>query len=558
MRKHIYKFVLLTLLFSLIIFGTLETVLNYRRYRDVTERELRSVAEILTDSSDIDTINSYLEKSVPYDVRFTFVDFSGSVIFDSDVEAEKLENHIKRKEIAEAMKKGVGEASRHSETIDKYTYYYAIKTDSGIYRYGREINTIALDFFKTGTHIIIAIFIIEIISAFLTKWYSKKLVAPLSDITNKSAEDNNGQISTEYEELVPIADTISGLNRKLDSYRGRLKTESEKIALIFENMVEGMVILDLDCKIININKSAVAMLGAENTDTSDTHISELINNEKLINALSLSDDDRTQQIIEIGEKNVCAYINRVKISSATCICIILADITGERNAEELRREFSANVSHELKTPLTTIKGFGELFGSGMITEPEDIKKYGSRIERESQRLIFLINDIIRLSELEETTEISTSKINLMTSAKESAEQLSQKAERSEISLIFEGDENLCCNCNSNYISELFINLIDNSIKYNTAGGYVRIKISEEKEYAVISVKDNGIGIPEKDKDRIFERFYRVDKSHSRQTGGTGLGLSIVKHIVSYHNGQVTLESELGKGTEIKIFLPKNM
>lgn len=556
MRKHIYKFVLLTLLFSLIIFGTFETVLNYKRYRRVNEQELRSVAEILTDKSeDINSITSYLEKNVPYDVRFTFVDFDGTVKFDSDVEPEKLENHLKRHEIAEALKKGVGEASRHSETIDKYTYYYAIKTDSGIYRYGREINTIALDFFKTGTHIIIAIFILEILSAFLTKWYSKKLVAPISDITNKSAEN---KISTQYEELVPIADTISDLNQKLDSYRGRLKTESEKIALIFENMVEGMVILDLDCKILNINKSAVAMLNAENTDTSDMHISELINDEKLINALSLSDDDRTQQIIEIGEKNVCAYINRVKISSATCICIILADITGERNAEELRREFSANVSHELKTPLTTIKGFGELFGSGMITEPEDIKKYGSRIERESQRLIFLINDIIRLSELEETTEISTSKINLMTSAKESAEQLSQKAERSDISLIFEGDEKLCCNCNSNYISELFINLIDNSIKYNTEGGYVRIRISEEKENAVISVKDNGIGIPEKDKDRIFERFYRVDKSHSRQTGGTGLGLSIVKHIVSYHNGQVTLESELGKGTEIKIYLPKNM
>jgi len=194
----------------------------------------------------------------------------------------------------------------------------------------------------------------------------------------------------------------------------------------------------------------------------------------------------------------------------------------------------------------------------MITEPDDIKKYGSRIERESQRLLFLINDIIRLSELEETNEIITSNINLMSSAREAAEQLSQKAEKSDISLVISGSETLCCNCNSIYINELFINLIDNSIKYNNPGGYVRINISDSENYAVISVKDNGIGIPDKDKDRIFERFYRVDKSHSRQTGGTGLGLSIVKHIVSYHDGKVTLKSKLGKGTEVKIYLPKNM
>lgn len=191
----------------------------------------------------------------------------------------------------------------------------------------------------------------------------------------------------------------------------------------------------------------------------------------------------------------------------------------------------------------------------MITDTEDIKKYGSRIQQESQRLLFLINDIIRLSELDENSEVITSKVNLMDTAKETAEILSEKAKNAEVSIIFEGDENLCCMCNESYIRELFTNLIDNSIKYNKKGGYVKVGIFFRDGKNVISVKDNGIGIPESDTERIFERFYRVDKSHSRQTGGTGLGLSIVKHIVAYHSGTVKLESKLGEGTEITIYLP---
>lgn len=558
MRKHIYRFVLSILLFSLILFGAFQSVLNHKRYKKSAQQELQSVADVLSKSGKSDSeIAKCLEEIYPNKISFTILNADGSVIPDNDYSSDLSGNPLDYHDIRQAVKNNKG-YSTIKKSISKYTYCYSIKTNNKIYRYSREINTITSEFIKTSIYLIIAIFFLEIITALLTKWYSKKLVAPISDITNKSSENESGKISTEYEELVPIADTITGLNRKLDSYRGKLKMESEKIALIFENMDEGLVILDSDGNISSINKSAVAMLAADKKIADTLNISELINDKQLLNALSLNEGERIQTVIEIGDKSVCAYINKLKIFSLVCIIIILADVTGKKNAEELRREFSANVSHELKTPLTTIKGFGELFGSGMITEPDDIKKYGSRIERESQRLLFLINDIIRLSELEETNEIITSNINLMSSAREAAEQLSQKAEKSDISLVFSGSETLCCNCNSNYINELFINLIDNSIKYNNPGGYVRINISDSENYAVISVKDNGIGIPDKDKDRIFERFYRVDKSHSRQTGGTGLGLSIVKHIVSYHDGKVNLKSKLGKGTEVKIYLPKNM
>lgn len=397
------------------------------------------------------------------------------------------------------------------------------------------------------------------ISFCLTHMLSRNILKSFRKFAGQIEKFNSGEdsgIETEYSEFQSIADTVSGLNRKVDKYKGRWRNESEKIALIFENMIEGMVILDEKGYIININKSAVNILTDKEYISGMTHISELTDCKELIGFLSDNEKSRTIQDITLENgRKLYAYANRVKISSNDCIIIIFTDVSQKFDAEKLRREFSANVSHELKTPLTTIRGFGELFGSGMITDTEDIKKYGSRIQQESQRLLFLINDIIRLSELDENSEVITSKVNLMDTAKETAEILSEKAKNAEVSIIFEGDENLCCMCNESYIRELFTNLIDNSIKYNKKGGYVKVGIFFRDEKNVISVKDNGIGIPESDTERIFERFYRVDKSHSRQTGGTGLGLSIVKHIVAYHSGTVKLESKLGEGTEITIYLP---
>lgn len=408
-------------------------------------------------------------------------------------------------------------------------------------------------------------FIALVLSTGLSVYFSKKFAGNIiisfrnlaKQIENfNSIENETLEIQTEYDEFKSIAETISGLTKKVDKYKGRWRNESEKIALIFENMSEGMVILNESGYIININKSAVNMFTDNGYISGMTHISSLTDCKELMEFLSDNDKSRTIQDINLENgKKLYAYANRVEISSNDCIIIIFTDVSQKFDAEDLRREFSANVSHELKTPLTTIRGFGELFGSGMITDIEDVKKYGSRIQQESQRLLFLINDIIRLSELDENNEVITDRINLMNIAEEVSEMLANKAESAEVSIIFEGDRNLCCMCNEGYIRELFTNLIDNSIKYNKKGGYVKVGIFSIENQTVISIKDNGIGIPENDTERIFERFYRVDKSHSRQTGGTGLGLSIVKHIVAYHKGTVNLKSELGKGTEITIFLP---
>lgn len=225
-----------------------------------------------------------------------------------------------------------------------------------------------------------------------------------------------------------------------------------------------------------------------------------------------------------------------------------------KDAEQIRAEFSANVSHELKTPLTTIKGFGEMLENGLITDSEDVKKYGGTIYRESTRLLSLINDIIRLSEIEENDVAANPKTDLLEVAKNAADSLSGKAEKNDVTVTVDGEQTFA-HANQMYISELFVNLIDNAIKYNKRGGSVRVTVSKIDRNAVISVSDNGIGIPDDSKDRIFERFYRVDKSHSRAIGGTGLGLSIVKHIVNYHKGKIHLESTLGEGTTITVYLP---
>ena len=232
----------------------------------------------------------------------------------------------------------------------------------------------------------------------------------------------------------------------------------------------------------------------------------------------------------------------------------MVDVTESIKSEQIRRDFSANVSHELKTPLTTIKGFGEMMENGIITGAEDIKKYGGTIYREAERLLYLINDIIRLSEIEEHANSESDQVDVLRTAQDVEEILQNKAYNHKVSVFVKG-ENVVIEGNQSYMTELLLNLMDNAVKYNNDDGSVWVEVSRSGENAVIVVRDNGIGIAEKDRERVFERFYRVDKSRSKQTGGTGLGLSIVKHIVAYHNGEIAISSSLGKGTEITVIIP---
>lgn len=350
--------------------------------------------------------------------------------------------------------------------------------------------------------------------------------------------------------------------KKLQNTNSRLKREMRNgqstIKLLQEHMSESILILDDADRVILANDSAAELLNIKR-DEFDTHsIFTLTDNEQFLEAVRLSKKDgRIKVLISIGEEKYRAMLQRVAMSDRNGTIILLINMTDMVKAEDIRRDFTANVSHELKTPLTIIKGYGEMFGSGMINSSDDVKKYGSVIERESQRLLFLINDIIRLSEIEEKNEFVYQPVNLKDTAEDAITIIKSKADKRNVTIIPELQD-IIVNGNETYLNELFINLIDNSIKYNDDGGWVRVSLSCDEKYAAVTVTDNGIGIQKSEQERIFERFYRVDKSRSKENSGTGLGLSIVKHIAEYHKGRIELSSVPGAGTSVTIYIPLSL
>ena len=345
------------------------------------------------------------------------------------------------------------------------------------------------------------------------------------------------------------------LQTEMSRMQKELYHERDIIGLIQEHMVEGILILDDSDKIQLANRTATALLSIEKENWDNKSIFILTDNQAFLDDDDLHKGCTVRQLLKIDGSYIRAYITRVEMGGIFGTIVLLVDVTYNVKAEKMRQEFTANVSHELKTPLTTIKGFGEMFGSGMITKEDDVAKYGAMIERESERLLFLINDIIRLSEIEEHTEMLNTPVDLAAAAGNALQILEPQIQRNRIQVHLEG-RCLLLHSNEGYMRELFINLIDNAIKYNNPGGTVSITIEHVGTQAKIVIADNGIGIPLQAQSRIFERFYRVDKSRSKQRGGTGLGLSIVKHIVDCHNGTISLRSELGHGTEITLLLPE--
>lgn len=547
---------------SMIIFSIIFEYIGYLQYNKECQKELQFLSKtILMYQDDFDTIDKDLKSVLDYKVRITFIDFKGNVLYDNTSDISKMENHYNRKEFQEALNNGYGEDIRVSKSIGDDTYYYAIKLDTGVVRLSRSIDSILTIFLK-GVPLVILVFgIMIIVVTIFSMSLSEKIVKPINtlvsqfDIFNQYDEQVPKTVVTEYSELQPIAETIEKLMNRTQKYIQNIKEQKDRIRLITDNMVEGMIILDDKNDILSVNKSAISILNPDFKIKENRMFLELTRNKTLVSIIydDIKREKNITEIIEIKDNYYRAYINKAENINGTII--LLVDVTETVKAEAVRRDFSANVSHELKTPLTTIKGFGELFENGLLVNVEDIKKYGGMIERESERLLFLINDIIRLSEIEEKTEKILSPINLYDCAEYAINLLKQKASTKDISIIFNGTD-IIVNGHEGYMNELFINLIDNAIKYNKDGGYITVNLSENDKFANISIEDTGIGISPQDCERIFERFYRVDKSHSKKIGGTGLGLSIVKHIVNYHNGQIHIESELGKGTKLSIDIPK--
>ncbi|MGM9644846.1 MAG: ATP-binding protein [Eubacteriales bacterium] len=479
--------------------------------------------------------------------RFTLVDADGGVLYDSQATAEDMENHLEREEIAEALESGHGSSARYSSTLTERTFYEATRLESG------NVLRISVSQVTVGALIlgmlpaICAIVLISIVVALLLSHkMAKSIVKPLNELDLENPAENET-----YEELAPILTKLNKQHKQITRQMQELRQKSDEFEQITASMNEGLVLLDKKGMILSINAAAKKLFGADEMVIGCDFLT-LDRSTDMSRAIEKALDGKKAELRE--ERNGSEYqfiINHTESDGKMIGVVILCfDITETAFAERTRKEFTANVSHELKTPLQSIIGSAELLENGLV-KSEDTKRFVGNIKNEATRLVSLINDIIRLSQLDEDSETATESVDLYDIANEVIEVLTVSASKKQVELRLNG-ESCVMNGIRRYLYEIVYNLCDNAIRYNKDGGKVMIDLKNKDGNIVLSVSDTGIGIPAEHQNRIFERFYRVDKSHSKETGGTGLGLSIVKHAVAYHGGTIKLESKLGEGTTITV------
>ena len=476
--------------------------------------------------------------------RITLIAPDGTVLYDNAANVQDLENHSDRQEFKEAQSSGIGESKRISKTIGEETYYYALKLNSNfILRVAKTTSSIYGMFFKLIPQSILIIIVILILCLLFAGSLTKKIIEP---INNLSFDKN---INT-YDELSPFIRTIMSQKKHIQDALNEITKKSDVIEAISGSMKEGLILTNKDGIVLLANKSALSILNIDK-NPNGKNILELTRVVLVLDHLKLALNGENSEItLTIDSKDYNMFFSSVDKGAL----ILFLDVTEKVKSEKMRREFSANVSHELKTPLTTISGFAELLSKGMV-KAEDVINVSKKVKNETQRLIVLIEDIIRLSELDESESKRVyEEFDLTFVINEVAENLKSKADVSMLAFVLPNNEHYIT-ANMQMIYDMIYNLLENAIKYNKPGGQICVKISNDNEKTRISIIDTGIGIDKKHHDRIFERFYRVDKSRSKKIRGTGLGLSIVKHIVSYHRGTVDVKSEPDKGTEITIELP---
>lgn len=481
--------------------------------------------------------------------RITIIEEDGTVSFDSQASENVMENHGKREEVLEAMEDGEGWAVRDSETMAKETRYYAIRQDDG------SVLRISTDHYSqlglildTMGMIVVIVGVLFALATAISHMITSHIVKPINDI-----DLNHPVIQDNYEELDPLLQRIDQQNIRIKYQMEKLRRRQEEFNIITENMSEGLLIIDTQMEVLTHNQSVLRILGAKNQQYSGIQAFQLNRSEPFRIAVeqALKGIHSRQKMIIGGETYEILsnpVLNKGKISGAV---IIIMNVTEREVGERMRREFTSNVSHELKTPLTSIYGVSDMLASGIV-KSEDVASFANTIKEESSRLISLINDIMQLSRLDENqVPQEHADVEIHALAGDVLRRLGKKAEDMQVSLHLDGTPAVVNGIDS-ILDEIVYNLCENAIKYNRKGGKVTVYTGVEQGRAVLRVSDTGIGIPKDDVQRVFERFYRVDKSHNKQIPGTGLGLSIVKHGVSYHNGTVHLESTEGVGTTVTV------
>ena len=484
------------------------------------------------------------------DYRLTWVASDGTVLFDTLDSAENMENHADRVEVREAFAKGESSSVRYSTTLTERTLYYAKALNDGtVLRISiRQATVLALVLVMLQPILLVAILAV-ILSAALANWMSKKIVRPLNSLDLDHPLENDA-----YEELAPLLSRIHQQRQQIATQLHSLKKQTDEFAQVTSHMKEGLVLLDNAGKILSINPAAQQVFGAESSCDGQDFLTIDRSRDLHLAIQTAAEEGHGEIRSERNGREFQFDISRIESEDAFVGTVLLAfDVTEQAFAEQNRREFTANVSHELKTPLQSITGSAELLENGLV-KPEDVPRFVGMIRTEAARLVTLVDDIIHLSQLDEGAAPDRETVDLLETAKDAASALGDSATEKGIHVSVSG-ESVSISGVRSFLHEMIYNLCDNAIKYNVENGSVEITVVRKEQEAVVTVKDTGIGIPAEHQSRIFERFFRVDKSRSKASGGTGLGLSIVKHIAQYHGATIKLQSEFGCGTTVSVVFP---
>ena len=549
MTKKIFQSILLVagcvLLASLlIIVGFL-----YDYFGGVEKNQLRDELSLAAAAVE-DGGTDYLSQLTADRYRLTWIAADGSVLYDTKTNAESLENHASRAEVSQALATGTGESTRYSSTLMEKTMYYAQRLDDGtVLRISISRATVGMIAVGMIQPLLIVLIVALILSGLLAKRLSRRIVDPLNSLDLEHPLDNDA-----YEELSPLLKRIHHQHVEIQTQLRELREKTDEFTQITGSMREGLVLLDEHGSILSINAAAQALFGADAQCVGRDFLTIERSHEISAAIQAAAADGHSEVRAERAGRVYQFDISRITSDGKFLGTVILAfDITEQEFAERNRREFTANVSHELKTPLQGIIGSAELIENGMV-KPEDLPRFVGHIHAEAARLVTLIDDIIRLSQLDEGDAMPTEPVDLLAVSQEAAENLHDAAAARNVTVSVTGQPAVLPGVRR-LIYEIVYNLCDNAIKYNRDGGRVDVTVAADAGGSSITVADTGIGIAPEHQARVFERFYRVDKSHSKASGGTGLGLSIVKHAVQYHHGRIELESTPGTGTTIRVVFP---
>lgn len=519
----------------------------YEYFTNVQSRQLESELSLAAAAVE-ESGQTYLEGLKPEQYRLTWVDQNGDVLYDTQSDGKTMENHGDREEIQEAMRNGVGKSVRYSTTLLEKTIYYAQRLkDGSVLRIS--VSGVTVWFLVLGMlqPVLVVMTGALILSGILAGRLSRHIMEPLNNLNLEKPLENDT-----YEEIAPLLNRIHKQHQQIAMQLSELQQKNDEFAQITQGMTEGLVLLNEKNRIVSINPAALKLFSAQ-PSCIDKDFLTIERSHDLSGAIQDALLNGHSEItMERNGKEYQLHVNRIESGGTVIGSVLLAfDITETANAERNRREFTANVSHELKTPLQSIMGSAELMENGLV-KAEDMPRFVGHIRTEAQRLVTLIEDIIRLSRLDEGSEMPFEDVDLYEAAKETVAELQTAAAAENIKVTVSG-ERVRVRAVRQLVGEILFNLCDNAIKYNKKGGTVEIITGREENMAVISVQDSGIGIPPEYQARVFERFYRVDKSRSKESGGTGLGLSIVKHAVQYLHGSIDLRSTPGEGTLIRVW-----